>query len=55
MRLPRQLPLASWLAIVVATVGVISHLFDQSHDITLIVLLVSACLLAFDWLTTPGD
>lgn len=55
MNFINRLPLAFWLTAAVVVVAVISHLFSQPHDLTLVVTVVSACLLIVDYLITSRD
>jgi hypothetical protein len=53
MKIPARIQIALWLAAVVLVVALISHALDQPHDLTLVTILVSVCLLGLDWLMSP--
>jgi hypothetical protein len=56
MHISVRLQVTLWLAIVVGVVALVSHAFGQPQDVTLVLVFVSCCLLALDWVIAPhGD
>ena len=48
-----RLQVTAWLATLVLSVALISHVLDQPHHLTLIVMLVYCGMIAVDWFSTP--
>jgi hypothetical protein len=53
MRIPVLFGIRLWSAVICVAVAAVSYVLDQSHDITVVTLVVAALVLAIDWLTMP--
>jgi ABC-type enterochelin transport system permease subunit len=51
--IPERFQVAVWFAAIVLAVALISHVLDQTHDLTLVMILVGGCVFAVDWLIAP--